>query len=110
MSYTPPPPPPMPGGPVGPGGYAQPQTNKKALWSMILGILGLLCCSVFAGIPAVILANMGKNEIAASGGAQTGAGMAKAGLILGIIAIVWGVVQIVLYATGVFDFNVDTSS
>ncbi|HET6627658.1 MAG TPA: DUF4190 domain-containing protein [Nocardioidaceae bacterium] len=88
-----------------PGGYAQPQTNKKAMWSMILGIVGLLCCGLFAGIPAVILANMGKKEIGASGGAQTGAGMATAGLILGIIAIVWSIISGVLFATGVVDMG-----
>ena len=98
MSYPPPPPgdnQPPPGGggyppPPGAGGYAQPQSNKKALWSMILGIVGVvLCCAgILFGVPALILGNMAKKEIAASGGAQTGAGMAKAGVILGIIAIV----------------------
>ena len=73
MSYTPPPPP-----PPGPGGYAMPQTNQKALWSMILGILSLVCCGLLAGIPALILGNSAQKEIAASGGAQSGEGMAKA--------------------------------
>ena len=50
MSYTPPPPP-----PPGAGGYATPQTNKKALWSMILGILALVCCGLVTGIPALVL-------------------------------------------------------
>jgi len=82
VSYTPPPPP-----PPGYGGYAVPQQNKKALWAMILGIVSVLCCGIFAGIPAIILGNQAKGEIAASGGAQTGAGMAQAGFILGIISI-----------------------
>lgn len=101
MSYSPPPPPPMPGY----GGYAQPQTNQKALWSMILGIVGLVCCGLFAGVPALILGNMAKKEIGASGGAQTGSGMAKAGVILGIIAIVWSVISFILFATGVFSMD-----
>ncbi len=88
-----------------PGGYAQPQTNQKALWSMILGIVGLICCGLFAGIPALILGNMAKKEIAASGGAQTGGGMATAGVILGIIAIVWSIISGILLATGVFSFD-----
>lgn len=125
MSYPPPPPgdnqpppgggylPPPPGGgsypppPPGGGGYAQPQSNKKALWSMILGILGLVCCGVFAGVPALILGNMAKKEIAASGGAQTGGGMAKAGFILGIISIAMTVIYIILYATGALTFSGD---
>jgi hypothetical protein len=88
-----------------PGGYAQPQTNQKAMWSMILGIVGLVCCGLFAGIPALILGNLAKKEISASGGAQTGAGMATAGVILGIIAIVWSIVSGILFATGVFTFD-----
>ena len=97
MSYTPPPPPPG----VGQGGYyAQAKTNQKALWSMILGILGLVCCGLFAGVPALILGNIAKKEIAASGGAQTGDGMAKAGVILGIIAIFLSLLSIILFAIG----------
>lgn len=42
MSYSPPPPP-----PPGPGGYAMPQTNQKALWSMILGIIIALTTGAF---------------------------------------------------------------
>jgi putative exporter of polyketide antibiotics len=96
MSYTPPPPP-----PPGAGGYAAPQTNQKALWSMILGILGIVCCGIFAGIPALILGNSAKKEIAASGGAQTGDGMAKAGVILGWISIALSILGIIfVIATG----------
>jgi len=96
MSYTPPPPP-----PPGAGGYATPQTNQKALWSMILGILGIVCCGIFAGIPALILGNSAKKEIAASGGAQTGDGMAKAGVILGWISIAFSILGIIfVIATG----------
>lgn len=101
-SYPPPPPP--PGAPA-PGGYGGvPQQNKKALWSMILGILGIVCCGFFAGIPALILGNQAKQEIAASGGMQTGDGMAKAGVILGIIAIVLGALSLILFATGTVDY------
>jgi len=95
---TPPPegsyPPPPPGGypPPAPGGYGAPlESNKKALWSMILGILSPLCCGVILGPVAIVLSNQAKAEIAATGGVQPGAGQAKAGFILGIIGIViWG--------------------
>lgn len=109
-SVPPPPegsyPPPPPGGMPAPGGYGgAPQQNKKALWSMILGILGLVCCGFFTGIPALILGNQAKQEIAASGGTQSGAGMAQAGFILGIISIVFGVISAILFATGTLTFN-----
>jgi Domain of unknown function (DUF4190) len=99
------PPPPPPG--YGPGGGygAPPGNNKKALWALILGILGLLCCGFFTGIPAIILGKQGQNEIDASGGMQQGRGMATAGFVLGIIACVWGVISIILYATGALTFN-----
>jgi hypothetical protein len=88
MSYTPPPPPPEPGG----YGYTPPQTNQKALWSMILGILSIVACGLLAGIPALILGSSAKKEIAAAGGAQTGEGMATAGVVLGWISVAISVV------------------
>jgi putative exporter of polyketide antibiotics len=99
MSYAGPPPPPDPSGGYG-YGYAQPKTNQKAIWALVLGILGLVCCGFIAGIPAVILGNSAKKEIAASGGAETGAGMAQAGFVLGIIAIALGVLGLILFAVG----------
>ena len=101
MSYDAPPPPGGPGQYGGYGGYAQPQTNKKSIWALVLGILSLICCGLIAGIPALILGNAAKKEIGASGGAQTGAGMAQAGVILGIISIVLSVLYIILLIAGV---------
>ena len=63
---------------------------------MITGIISLLCCGVVLGPVAIVLSNQAKTEIAQSRGGQTGEGMAKAGLILGIIGIVGWVVVIVL--------------
>ncbi len=37
------------------GGAAAVGSNKKALWSMILGILSLFCCGVVLGIVAIVL-------------------------------------------------------
>jgi hypothetical protein len=100
MSYdAPPPPPDGTAGQYG-GGYAQPQTNKKATWALVLGILSLVCCGIFAGVPALILGNNAKKEIAASGGAQSGAGMAQAGVVLGIISIVLSVLYVILLLVG----------
>lgn len=76
---------------------------------MILGIVGLLCCGFFTGIPAVILGMSARKEIAASGGAQTGDGMAKAGVILGWIAIVLGVLGVIVaVTTGTWSSNFDS--
>ncbi len=102
-----PPPPPPPGYGPGPGGPGVPPAgnNTKSVWALVLGILGLLCCGFFTGIPAIILGRQGQKEIDATGGAQSGRGMATAGFILGIIACVWGVITIILYATGALTFS-----
>lgn len=63
---------------------------------MILGILSLVCCGLFAGIPAIILGHMAKKEIDTAPG-QTGRGMAQAGFIMGIISVVLSIVGIIVY-------------
>lgn len=72
------------------GGQQQPpsaqQTDGKATASLILGILSLLCLSIFAGIPAIILGHMSKANIRRSMGRLKGDGMATAGLIMGYIS------------------------
>ena len=78
-------------------------------WSLVLGILGLVCCGFIAGIPALILGNSAKKEIAASGGAETGMGMAQAGFVLGIIAIALGVLGLILFAVGAISMPTSTS-
>ncbi|HET6699876.1 MAG TPA: hypothetical protein VFG88_12360 [Nocardioidaceae bacterium] len=52
-----------------------------------------------------MLGNMAKKEIAASGGAQTGGGMAQAGFIIGIIATVLSILSGIGLAAGVIDLN-----
>lgn len=100
----PPPPPPYPGTSV-PGGVPGPAPqNKKAVWSLVLGILGLICCGLLTSIPAIILGHLGKKEVAQSGGTQTGAGLAQAGFVLGIIGtalnLIVGAVFVALFASG----------
>ncbi len=99
MSYTPPPPPP-PG-----GGYSMPQTNQKAVWALVLGILSIVACGLLAGIPALIVGGSARKEIAASGGGQTGDGMAKAGVIMGWISVAITVVVVLLIAVGTFTIS-----
>ena len=110
MTYSAPPPPPEQ---YGYGyGYGQPRTNQKAVWALVTGLIGLLCCpiGVPASIVALILGNIAKKEIAASGGAETGAGMAQAGVILGIIAIVLVVVGTIFAVLGPFTVPTPNTS
>ena len=106
---TPPPPPNYGQAPYGGAAPAPQGTNKKAIWSLVLGILGLVCCGFFTGIPALILGNSAKKEIAAGQG--TGSGLATAGVVLGAISIVLGIISVILIATGNYyiDFSTSTS-
>lgn len=81
----------------GTSGQAAAQQNQKALWSMILGILGLVCCGVFTAVPATILGHLAKQEIAAAGGRESGSGMAQAGFVMGIIGIALSVLGVVVW-------------
>jgi hypothetical protein len=95
----PPPPPPIPpappsyapppsyGGPPPAGGGGGGGTSGKATTSLVLGILGILCCGLLAPVAWI----MGKGELDAIRRGQSspaGEGVAKAGYILGIIGTI----------------------
>lgn len=64
-----------------------PRTSPLAVWSLVLGILSLLCLSIFAAIPGVICGHKALNRIKNSGGTEEGNGLAIAGLITGYLGI-----------------------
>jgi hypothetical protein len=86
---TPPPPPP-----------AVPQavlrTAPVAIWSLVLAILSFTCGWLFTAVPAVICGHIARSKIRKSGGGLGGKGIATAGLILGYIALVLGIMGIPL--------------
>jgi hypothetical protein len=92
MSYDSPPPPPPPPPPYA----AAPANHPRATLILVLGILSIPCCGLFTGIPAIILGNTARNEIAASGGTIGGQGLVNAGFICGIIGTVLSVVGIIV--------------
>lgn len=107
--------------PAGPG-YGPPAptgNNTKAIIALVLGVLGLvlaICCSpltLVMGVVAIVLGRLSRKEIAATGGAQSGDGMAKAGFILGIVdvavAVILIVLGIVLTANGYDPLQFNTS-
>lgn len=120
---TPPPPPPPPGGapppppgggnpplPPPPGGYpaggAAPMAPQNGLGtaSLVLGIIGLLCCSTII-VPAIalVLGIMGRKK--AAEGLATNGGVATAGMILGIIGVVIGVISFAIWAANGFNYE-----
>ena len=73
------------------------KTNNWAVISLVLGIVALpaTCCygiGIFPAILAIILGFIARREIRESEGTQTGEGLALAGIILGAVVIVLGVV------------------
>jgi len=74
-----------------PGGPAQPTApgaSRRALASLILGILSLICMGFVAGIPAIILGSMEMKAIRAGSAPAAGESVAKVGWILGIVGTV----------------------
>ena len=68
-----------------------PKTSALAIWSLVLGIIGLLfllvCLGPLFAIPGVICGHLAWSRIKHSDGALTGQGMALAGLITGYLSI-----------------------
>lgn len=69
----------------------QPKTPALAIWSLVLGILGVLlllvCIGPLFAIPGVVCGHMAYSRIKRSSGALAGEGMALAGLITSYISI-----------------------
>jgi hypothetical protein len=91
---------PPPGTPYAPGPYPgmAPVNNGKATASLVLGIVGLFVCPIICSVLAIIIGTSAKNEIAASGGYQTGESNAKVGIILGWVGLALGILGIIIWA------------
>ena len=67
------------------------KTSPLAIWSLVLGCLGivllLVCIGPFFAIPAVICGHMAHSRIKRSAGTLSGEGMALGGLITGYISL-----------------------
>ncbi|MBI5871199.1 MAG: DUF4190 domain-containing protein [Actinobacteria bacterium] len=107
------PPPQMPAtGPVTPGGMP-PRPEKAsglATASLVLSILGIFCCSVPA-LAGVVIGIVELGNIKKGQSSIKGQSMAKAGVIIGIAALVINLIlAIVLVATGDYSWEFNTGS
>lgn len=68
--------------------------STRAILTLILGILSLACMSFFTGIPAIILGQLELAAIKRGDAPKAGEGMAKIGLIFGIIGTAFAVLTI----------------
>jgi Domain of unknown function (DUF4190) len=100
---------PPPGYPQGYPGYPPPApTHSKATVSLVLGILSLVMCGLFTGIPAMITGRQAKREIAESNGRLSGEGLASAGFITGLIGTILSALTVVAFI-GIFAIAAVTS-
>ena len=87
--------PPAPGAAPVPS-YGRPPTNGMAVASMVLGILGVVgMIWIVSPILALVFGYIAKGQIDRSGGAQEGRGYAIAGIVLGWVGIVFGILMAV---------------
>ena len=88
--------------------YQQPvgqQTAGKATTSLILGIVSLVLCGLFAGLPAIFLGFSARKEIRESNGRLGGDGLALGGIVTGILGTLWSLVLVGMLIFGVALFG-----
>ncbi|MBC8094837.1 MAG: DUF4190 domain-containing protein [Akkermansiaceae bacterium] len=64
-----------------------PKTSALAIWSLVLGVLSLVCCSIFAAVPGVICGHKALSRIKNSMGILEGRGLAISGLVTSYLGI-----------------------
>jgi len=77
---------------------APPKSCGMATASLVCGIISLIGCAFFTGIPAIILGIKARTKIKDSRGVLTGDGTALAGLITGIIGTASSIFTIAILA------------
>ncbi len=94
-----------PGQPPGPYGYGYPPpmyappvptTSTMAIISLVCGVVSWTIVPFIGALIAVITGHMARGEIRRSAGRVGGGGLATAGLVLGYIQIVGGIVLAVI--------------
>ena len=76
---------------------ASARTSALAVWSFVLGLLGILFCG-FLGPVAFVLGIAGVSAVNHSGGHLTGKGMAITGIILGLLELIPMIIIILFFA------------
>lgn len=79
-------------GPAWPSPVAAKKTSGLAVASLVLAVLGFMCIPVLGPIIGLVLGFSAKSQIKKSEGRLGGGGMATAGIVLSIVAIVVAVV------------------
>ncbi|MFC6884901.1 MULTISPECIES: DUF4190 domain-containing protein [Actinomadura] len=90
-----------------------PRNNGMAVASMVLGIIGVVTCGgIIFSVGAVIFGHVAQGQIRRTG--EGGGGMATAGLILGyifaLIGLIYWIVVVGIYGAAIWSINHDSST
>jgi hypothetical protein len=80
--------------------YGYPK-NGLGVWALSLGIAGLVCCGLFAGIPAIITGVLSRKAV--ERGEANNGGLALTGIILGSIISAGWIVFFLIGVAGSFS-------
>ena len=83
-------------------GVAAPPNDSQATLSLVLGIIGVLCCGLLAPV-ALFIGNSSRRRIQASGGALGGYGLATAGFVLGIIGTIFLAIGVIIVIVRIIE-------
>lgn len=83
-----------------------PETNALAIVSLVFGIIGWTLMPVIGNVVAIICGHIARGQIRDSNGAEQGDGLALAGLILGYLGLLLGVIvlMLILFGIGILGF------
>jgi len=74
------------------------KTSARAVWSLVLGVLGMTCLWLLGSIPAILLGILAVKGIDRSGGTLQGRGLGIAGIVTGSLGIFTGIGTVAMMA------------
>lgn len=77
------------------GNEYRPVAHRKATSALVLGIVGMLCCPIVFSVMAIVFGSQAKNEIDRDPSAYSNRGMATAGIVLGVVGLIFGVLLLI---------------
>ncbi|GAA2443175.1 hypothetical protein GCM10010191_69490 [Actinomadura vinacea] len=92
----------------GGGPPVAPRNNGMAITSMVLGIIGVVTCGgILFSVGAIIFGHVAQSQIRRTG--EQGGGMAVAGLVLGyifaLIGLIYWIVIVGIYGAAIWSLN-----
>lgn len=83
--------------PTTPPPVPQKSDNTKAIVTLVLGILSVMCCGFFAGIPAIFVGRSELKAIDEGRSSLENRTLAKIGFILGIVGTILSILGTLAY-------------